>query len=470
MSLMLCSTLVAIDSTIISTAVPSIVSSIGGFSNFPWLFSTYVLAQAVTAPVYGRVADIFGRKPVMLFGVGLFLLGSILCGAAWSMGSLIGFRVLQGIGAGAIGPMSITIAGDTYSVAERARVQGYLASVWAISSIIGPTLGGVFSEYVSWRWIFFVNIPVGTLAVFMFSKNFKESFEKRRPRIDYAGAILLTAGSTLVILGVLEGGQAWPWASSSGIGVPVGGILLLIAFVFAERRAAEPTLPLWVFRRRLLATTSLASLFVGAILLGLSSYVPTFVQDVLGSGPLVAGLAVGAFTFGWPLSSAVAGRIYTRVGFRSCAMLGGAIATVGCVLLALVNSSSSILHVGAVCFLIGVGMGLTASPTTIAAQASVGWSERGVVTSANLFFRSIGSALGVAVFGAIANASIGANTPSKHPDPVARAALIVGTHHVFVAVAIGAALLTAGAALMPRGSRTPAAAATVQAASPVRPA
>ncbi|HEY3248458.1 MAG TPA: MFS transporter, partial [bacterium] len=199
---MLATALVAIDSTIIATAVPSIVRDIGGFAEFPWLFSIYLLAQAVSVPVYGKLSDLFGRKPVVLWGIGLFLIGSIMCGVAWSMAVLIAFRVVQGLGAGAIMPTTITIVGDLYSVEERAKVQGYIASVWGVSSVVGPTLGGVFSEYVSWRWIFFINIPLCLLAGGVIMRAFNERVERSRPSIDYRGAALLTTGLTLVILGV----------------------------------------------------------------------------------------------------------------------------------------------------------------------------------------------------------------------------------------------------------------------------
>src|SRR3954466_9866194 len=224
---MLSIALVAIDATVIATAVPSIVADVGCFSEFPWLFSTYLLAQAVTVPVYGKLADVFGRKPVMLFGIGLFFVGSVLCGVAWNMGALIAFRAVQGLGAGAVHQMSMTIVGDLYSLEERAKVQGYIASVWGISAVVGPTLGGVFSEYLSWRWIFFVNIPVCVLAAGRLQRRFSEEVPHRRPPVDYAGAALLTAGCTLLILAVLEGGQAWAWSSATSVAILGTGVALL---------------------------------------------------------------------------------------------------------------------------------------------------------------------------------------------------------------------------------------------------
>lgn len=445
-ALMLTTGLVAIDSTILATAVPSIVQDLGGFAQFPWLFSVYLLAQAVSVPVYAKLSDTVGRKPIVLIGIALFLIGSVLCGFAWSMPALIAFRALQGLGAGAIQPMSMTIAGDIYTVAERAKTQGYLASVWAISSVVGPTLGGVFSQFLSWRWIFFVNVPLCILAGWMLIRAFHETIERRRHRIDYAGAALLTAGMTLLILAVLEGGQAWAWNSVSSIGAFAIGALLLVAFVLVERRAAEPILPLWVFSRRLLVTTTLISLGVGGILIGLTSYVPTYLEGTIGVAPIVSGLAVAALTLGWPVAASLSGRFYLRIGFRNTALLGMSIAIVGAIALAATSLTPSVLFVALSCFVVGLGMGLIATPTLIAAQSSVGWNERGVVTGSNMFARSIGSAVGVAVFGAIANAIIGASAGGAHSPATIQAASTA----VFVAVAIAAALTIVAGLAMPR--------------------
>jgi multidrug resistance protein len=388
LAVMLSTGLIAIDSTIIATAVPSMVKDIGGFTEFPWLFSVYLLAQAVSVPIYGKLNDLFGRKPVILWGIGLFLVSSILCGVAWSILPLIVFRVLQGLGAGAIMPTTITIIGDLYSVRERAKVQGYVASVWGIASVVGPTLGGVFSEWVSWRWIFFVNIPICLLAGGAILRRFHERVERRRPAVDYRGAALLASGLTLVMLGVLEGGQAWAWNSLPSIAVLGVGVVMLVAFGFVERSAPDPVLPLWIFRRRLLVSSGFLAVGVGAILLGLSSYIPVYAQEALGAGPLVA---------------------------------------------------------GAYCLVIGLGMGLTAAPTLIAAQSSVGWTERGVVTANNIFLRSLGSALGVAVFGAMANAVVGrgAVDPARLTDAV---------HRIFIAMLLISVVMVVLAGLIPRSA------------------
>ena len=474
---MLATALVAIDSTILAAAVPAIVTDLGGFTQFPWLFSIYLLAQAVSVPIYGKLADSVGRKPVMLTGVGLFLLGSVLCGFAWSMPLLIAARAVQGLGAGATLPMSMTIVGDIYTVEERARVQGFIASVWGMASIVGPTLGGLFSEYLSWRWIFFVNLPIGALAVVMLVRHLHEDVVRRRHRIDYAGATLLAVGGSLLVLALLQGGHSWAWDSAQSLTLLGASAAALVAFVVVQRRAAEPILPLWIFRHRIMVGANLVSLLVGAVLIGLTSYIPTFAQGVLGFGALLSGFALAAMTIGWPIAAGTAGRLYMRLGFRDTSLIGTAFIIAGGLLLLTIGESSSLWLVAAYTFVVGIGLGYTASPTLVAVQSVVGWQSRGVVTGTNMFARSVGSAVGVAIFGAIANASLAARF--THPpagasgdlprtaddaalvlDPhsgatdsvreFVRAALTTATHHVFVGVAILAVAMLAAVLLMPR--------------------
>ncbi|MBP2267652.1 EmrB/QacA subfamily drug resistance transporter [Pseudarthrobacter sp. PvP004] len=455
-ALMLATGLVAIDATIVATAVPSIVEDIGGFASFPWLFSAYLLAQAVSVPVYAKLSDVVGRKPMILGGIGLFLLGSILCGLAWSMPALIAFRVLQGLGAGAVQPVAITIAGDIYTLAERAKVQGYLASVWAVSSVVGPTLGGVFASLGIWRWIFLINIPLCLLAGWMLLRTFHENVERTKHRIDYLGAGLLTISLSLLILGALQGGQAWAWDSTISICVFAGGAVLLVAFLLVERKAAEPVLPPWVVSRRLLATTAMVAFGVGAVMLGITSYVPTFLEGALSTSPLLAGLALAALTIGWPISASQAGRFYLRIGFKNTAIIGIVITVIGTAVLALTAPTPNILLVAMACFIVGIGLGLVATPSLIAAQTSVEWNERGVVTGTNLFARSIGSSIGVAVFGAFANA-IYANGPSGGPDSQTT---VNASSAVFLAVLVSAVLTVVAVLVMPadrkRSSDAPA--------------
>lgn len=444
-ALMVSSGLVAIDSTIVATAVPSIVQDVGGFTAFPWLFSAYLLAQAVSVPVYAKLSDVVGRKPIILSGVALFLLSSILCGVAWSMPALIAFRVLQGLGAGAVLPMAMTIVGDIYTVTERAKVQGYLASVWALSSVTGPTLGGLFASLGIWRGIFLVNIPLCLLAGWLLIRTFHERIERAQHRVDYFGAVLLTISLSLLILGALEGGLAWAWNSATSIWVFGVGALLFAVFVLVQRRAAEPVLPPWVVSRRLLVSTSMISFGIGAIMFGLTSYVPSFLVGSLSTSPVLAGLALAALTIGWPVSASQAGRFYLRIGYRRTALIGITVAVIGASVLTLTATSPNIWVVAGCCFIVGLGLGLVATPILVAAQSSVEWNERGVVTGTNLFARSIGSSIGVAVFGAVAN-SIYAGVPGGDSDPHT---IVSATTAVFVAVLVSAILTVVAVIAMP---------------------
>lgn len=456
-SVMLAIALIAIDSTILATAVPAIVRDLGGFTQFPWLFSAYLLTQAITTPVYGKLADVFGRKPLMLFGIGVFVLGSVLCAVAWSMGALIAFRALQGLGAGAIQPAGMTIMGDIYSVAERAVAQGYIASVWATSAVVGPALGGLFSDHLSWRWIFWINLPLGLLAAAVLWVRFDErpAPHQRRP-IDGWGAVLVAGAAALLLLGLLEGGIRWPWWSSESALVLGGAAVLVAAFVAVESRAADPVLPAWLFRRRVLNAATVASFVAGAVMLGVTSYVPVYAQQVLGAGATAAGFAVAALAIGWPFAASTAGRVYLRWGFRRCLFLGTFFGVCGATVLVLVGADSPLWLLAGACLVLGLGLGYVVSPSVVALQSAVGFRERGVATGANMFARSVGSAIGVAMFGAIANAVVAdrlggadrAGTVGLEQLPVA--VLDPALQAVFLAVAACAALLVLAAVMMPR--------------------
>ncbi|WP_234816337.1 MDR family MFS transporter [Mycolicibacterium agri] len=444
-SIMLTMSLVALDATVLATAVPTIVGELGDFNLFPWLFSGYLLAQAVTTPLYAKLSDLFGRKPVILVGIGLFMAGSILCTVAWSMPTLIVARAVQGLGAGAVQPMSVTIVGDIYSLAERVRVQGYFASVWAMASVVGPTLGGVFSELGIWRALFALNVPLCLLAAWMMVRRFHENAERAARPVDYRGAVLLIAALTSLVLGILGGGQAWAWASPASFAAFGAGVLLLVAFAVSARRTPEPILPGFVLTRRLLVTTTVVGLAVGAILIGLTSYVPTYLEGSLGVSPVQAGLALTTLTIGWPLASGLAGRIYLRVGFKKTAIIGAALVLTGAGSLLSVAHRPNIIAIAALCFVIGCGLGLLALPSLIAAQSSVDWEERGVVTGTHMFARSLGSAVGVAVFGAIANTFFGDGDVHSLGASVIQS----GTAAVFVGVVVVAVLAAVAVAAMP---------------------
>lgn len=439
-ALMMTTALAAIDATIVATAVPQIVHDLGGFAKFPWLFSGYLLAQAVLVPIYGRLADVFGRKPMLLVGIGIFVAASVLCGIAWNMISLIVFRSMQGIGAGAIIPMTTTIVGDLYEPAQRGKIQGYISSVWGVTGILGPTVGGLFAQYATWRWIFFTNIPFGIAASWMLQRYLRENVERRRHRIDVAGALVLVTGTAALILALLEGGVTWAWSSAPSIALFVAAAALLVAFVPIEQRAAEPILPLWVFRRRILVSTNLAGLAIGAILIGLTSYVPTYAQRVVGVGAVIAGLAMGAMTVGWPIAATLSPKVYLRIDYKRTALIGGVFALGGCLLFALfVTGTSGVWRVAVASFVTGIGLGFMSVATIVSAQSVVGWNRRGVVTGTNMFIRSLGSAVGVAAFGSIVNSRLHGGATLYH-----------AIHTVFWALVVVAVLGLVAQALMPR--------------------
>ena len=445
LAVMLSSALVALDATILATAVPSIVASLGNFDQFLWLFSSYMLAQAVSVPIFSKLSDMYGRKPVILTGVALFLVSSVLAGCAWSMTSLIIFRVVQGLGAGAVAPMGMTIVCDIYTVAERAAVQGYVAGVWAVSSVVGPALGGVFSQYLSWRWVFFVNIPVAILAGWLLIRSYHEKVHRTPQRVDFTGAVVLATALSALILGALEGGNAWEWLSLPTLVCGVIGLVGLAIFVLVERRAKAPIVDLTLLRRRVVASTTLVSLGIGALLVGMTSYVPTYLERTAGATPIAAGAAVAAVSIGWPVAASTAGRIYLRWGFRRTVLLGGAIAVLGATLTAVLSPWPSVMGMAACAFVIGVGLGYTAAPSLILAQSSVEWDQRGSVTGLNLFARSAGSAVGVAIYGTIATNLIRAGAGENDPATVLHASV-----WVFVAAAITAVLMAAATLAIPR--------------------
>lgn len=446
LAMMVSTALVAIDATALAPAVVSITDDIGGFSSFPWLFSIYLLTSAVTVPIYSKLADTVGRKPIILIGIAIFLLGSILCAVAWSMPALIVARAIQGIGGGAILPVTVTIIGDIYSIAERAKVQGYTAGVWAIAAVVGPTIGGLFAQLDAWRWIFIINLPLGALAAWFIITRYHEQVHHRRHRIDLAGAALLTLGSTALVLGVLEGGQAWAWDSPASIAVFTVGALALVGFVLVERRAAEPVLPLPMLARPIIASNVILGFAIGAGLIGLTAFIPTYLEIGAGVSPLIAGFALATFTIGWPIAATFSGRLYLRFGFRATAILGGVIVVLGTLALVALAATPSVFTIAIVCLFAGAGFGFASVPSLIAAQSSVAWGERGVVTGTIMFSRSLGQAIGAAILGAIANAVIASNGGDQN-DP---ATIVAATTAVFIGVAVAAVVILIGAIVMPK--------------------
>jgi len=405
-ALMLFMMLAAMDVTIVSTAVPQVVADLGDFSMFTWVFSIYLLAQTVTIPVYGKLADIYGRKPILLIGSLIFLASSAAASAAWNMHSLIVFRGLQGLGAGAMMATINTLAGDLYSLRERAKIQGFLSSVWGIAAIAGPMLGGAFTEYVSWRWIFLVNVPIGAVAILLLVVFLHEKVEPKQHKVDYLGSAAILAAVSTLILALLEGGQAWLWLSRPSF-VAFGLAAVLTAFaVWTQRRAAEPIMPAWLWRHRSLAGANLSMIGMGFIVMGPVAYLPTFAQSVYGLNAISAGLVLAAMSLSWPTASALSGRLYLRIGFRNTALIGSVLICFAAALFLALPYQAPIWTVAAIQVVIGAGFGLMSTSMLVGAQSSVDWGRRGVVTGANMFSRFLGQSLGVAVFGAIFNGSL----------------------------------------------------------------
>lgn len=405
-ALMLGMSLASLDTTIVGTALPTIVGKLGGISLYSWVFSAYLLTSTTTVPVYGKLADLFGRKPMFLFGAGLFLLGSFASGAAQSMVQLILFRAIQGLGAGAVLPIVLTIIGDIFTLEERARVQGLFSGVWGLSSIVGPAVGGLIVDHFSWRWVFYINLPFGLLSVVLLTIAFKEQVERRKRSIDYIGTLTLTLGVVALLFGLLQGGQSWAWLSWQSLALFGASIVLLIAFLYQEMRAPEPVLPLKLFTDRIIAVSSVGGLILGVVMFGVTTYVPLFVQGVDGGTATSAGLTLGPLLLAWPVFTTFSGRFIIRYGYRPIAVLGALLITLGLGMVIFYKVGIGLPFVIVSMLVIGAGLGMMSISFQLAVQNAVPWRLRGVSTAAQQFFRSIGGTIGVAVMGSILNAQM----------------------------------------------------------------
>ncbi|MFC8347973.1 MFS transporter [Streptomyces sp. NPDC057280] len=409
-ALMLAMALAALDATIVSTAVPQIVGDLGGFSVFSWLFSGYLLAVTVTLPVYGKLSDTFGRKPVLVAGAALFLLGSLLCALAWNMGALIAFRVVQGLGGGALQGTVQTLAADLYPLKERPKIQSKLSTVWAVSAVAGPGVGGVLAAYADWRWIFLVNLPIGAVALWLIVRHLHEPERDStvRPRIDWAGALAVFACGGVLLTALVQGGVAWPWLSAPSLGLFGTGLALVALVVAVERRAAEPIIPGWVWRRRTIAAVNLALGALGLLMVAPSVFLPTYAQSVLGLAPVAAGFVLSVWTLSWPVSAALSQHVYRRIGFRNTAMLGIGTAALVLFTFPFLPYPGRAWQPTLLMLVLGAALGLFQLPLIVGVQSTVGWAERGTTTASVLFCRQIGQTFGAALFGAVANGVLAA--------------------------------------------------------------
>jgi EmrB/QacA subfamily drug resistance transporter len=455
----------AVEGTVIATAMPTIVAKLGGFDQFSWVFTSYLLTQSIAIPVYGRLADTYGRKRILFAGIGIFVVGSMLCGLAWNMLTLILFRAVQGIGAGGLLPVGMTLIGDIYGPAERPRIQGYLSSVWATAAICGPPLGAYLVTHWSWPMVFWLNLPIAAVTVAILAVGLKEPFHFQAHHLDVLGTLLMASGTAVLILALVE---------ASLIGWTMVVLLLALALLlFAllswhERRTPEPLLPLSLWANRIIGAGNLANFAFGGIVMALSAFLPSYVQGVMGNSAMASGVALGLMSLAWPVGAMFAGRIMLRSSYRLATVSGGIALTAGGLVLVFLDPTSSLGWVCAGTILTGLGLGLANNTIVVVVQASVDWGQRGVATSGMMFTRMIAQSVATAVFGGILNAGVAAAAvdrqlvdrlmePAQRPSvPAAQLealvrALAAATHKIYLVNCGLAVLVIVAALLLPKG-------------------
>jgi len=473
--LLLSVSLTALDTSIVTTALPTIVGSLGGLRLFSWVFSVYLLATTITTPIYGKLADLYGRKRVLLFGISLFLLGSVLCGLAQNMEMLIVCRLIQGFGAGGVLPITQTIIGDTFSIEERAKIQGFFSGVWGVTAIAGPLVGGLITESLSWRWVFYVNLPLGLISLYLIYRLYHEKQEQQAHVLDYWGAILLGGSVLTFLLVLLQFGPRQGWTSPETLLGLVMSLALLVLFWCQERRAPEPVIPLSLFRRRVIVVSSMITFLAGGLSIGVSSFVPLFEQGVFGGTPIQAGIVIAPMSVSWIIGSVMSGKVILKYGFFHSAMVGGVLVVLGSAVFLFQTDSNSILVASFAGFWLGIGMGFVTNCTVVSVQNSVSWEQRGSATATLQFFRTIGGSISVAIFGTLLNARMEGRLEGIAGLPAGRKAelmlrestrsqigadalaamehaLAASLHEVFIGVFVAACMCFAVITLVPRGT------------------
>lgn len=430
--------LVALDTTIVTTAMPHIVEQLSGLNLLSWVFAIYLLTSSVTTPIYGKLADLFGRKPVFIFGVALFVIGSMVSGMAQTMHQLIIFRGFQGLGAGAVLPLTFTIIADLYAGEERARMQGVFSSVWGVAGLLGPLVGGLFVDHVSWRWIFYINVPVGIIAIFLvFSFLHEESLAKTKKSIDYLGTALFTISMGSLLFALISGGQFYAWSSVEIISLFMVALVFLLAFLVVETKAKEPMLPLSLFKIPVIAVANGVGFVASGVLIGVNVYLPVWIQSLLGHSATSSGLTLMPMSFAWPLASTLAGRYMYRIGSKTTAVFGAVMIMAGSAWLLLISPGSPYWYLVGIMIVIGFGMGCSFTPLTVLVQSAVGWNLRGAATASNTFSRSLGQTVGVAALGTVFN-----NTLNQR-------GMAQGLHMVFILVFAVSVITLLISALLP---------------------
>jgi drug resistance transporter, EmrB/QacA subfamily len=424
----------ALDVTVVSTATKHIIGDLQGTSLFSWVFTIYTLTTCVTTPIFGKLTDLFGRKMVFLIGIVLFIAGSVLCGFAKSMTALIFYRAIQGIGAGALNPVCFTIVADLFTGEKRGRMMGVFASVWSIAGLFGPLVGGYFVDHVSWRWIFFINLPLGVISLVLVAVCLHEKFDRQKKSIDYAGAATFTVAITALMYAILNGGERYAWDSVEILALFAVSLVFLALFLLIESRAKEPMIPLSLFRNRVMNVSNLSGFLSFTISSGVTIYAPLWIQSVLGRTATESGLLVMPMTLAWPLAANLVGRYMYRLGIKASVVFGAIVVLGGAVWLSSLTADSPYWVWIGIMAIVGFGMGFCTTPATVMVQSAVGFETRGVATSTNSLIRSLGQTIGVSVFGTIYNQYVSENS--------AAADQVGGMHAIFaLMLAIGAAHL-----------------------------
>ncbi len=457
----------AVEVTIVATAMPTIIADLGGFSLLGWVFAVYLLTQAITVPVYGRLADLYGCRKIFFIGTTLFLVGSILCGFAPSLTWMIIFRALQGLGAGAITPIATTLIANVYGPKERAKAQGYLASVWAVSAIVGPLLGAFIVSHFPWALVFWVNVPIGLIAIAILARYLPADSQRKQHQLDLAGTGLLTLSVAALLLALLQAEVFGYWALAL-VGVAIISAYLLVR---QERRTPEPLFPLALWESKVIVAGNIGGLVIGATMMGISAFLPTFVQGVMGGTPLQAGTTLAMMSIGWPLASMFSGHLMQATSYRATALIGALLLVSGSMILLMLTAASGLWWARLAALTIGAGMGLCNTTFLVSVQNAADISMRGIATASTLFTRMLGSAIGTALLGATLNLNLEHRLPDII-DPVQQLmekqsritmdsvqlsamtnSVAASLHWVFIVAAVISLFALAAGTLIPAGER-----------------